>query len=231
MSADTFACIQSTGYKLRTHIAKHLKKRSETIRTALKAYNMAAGAIGAEKLDFKSVINYAFVSQFDLLRDSRQDIRSKPWTKASNRFLMDKLFERDRACEEIIRLNVEVARLRTWIHDEGLDLRAAITTTQESNPTLASEIKEQAERRFRIHERLLKTIQALERTPGFTGTRTPGQSIRKDAVGASPDDFSSLQSPCIDQPDSQPEPPDGGSDDDADEDCLDRVVDVLSNMI
>ncbi|KIO28404.1 hypothetical protein M407DRAFT_36754, partial [Tulasnella calospora MUT 4182] len=162
--------LEGTGYKLRTHIAKHLKKRSETIRTALKAYNTAASTVGAEKLDFKTVINYAFVSQFDLLRDSWQDIRSKPWSKTSNRFLMDKLFERNRAREEIIRLNIEISRLRTWIRDEDQDFRAAISAVRESDPYLAAEIEKQAQRRFRIHEHLLKTLRVLERIPGFTGT-------------------------------------------------------------
>ncbi|KIO19279.1 hypothetical protein M407DRAFT_11467 [Tulasnella calospora MUT 4182] len=223
--------LEGTGYKLRTHIAKHLKKRSETVRTALKAYNTAAGAIGAEKLDFKTVINYAFVSQFDLLRDARQDIRSKPWAQASNRFLMDKLFERDHAREEIVRLNVEVARLRTWICDEDHDFRSVINAMQETNPNLTSEIQEQAQRRFRIHERLLKTLQALERTAGFTGTRTPGQSITKGNATASPSDHSLSQASSVDQPDSRLEPMDGDSDIDADEDHLDRAVHALSNMI
>ncbi|KIO22578.1 hypothetical protein M407DRAFT_39675, partial [Tulasnella calospora MUT 4182] len=171
--------LEGTGYKLRTHIAKHLKKRSETIRTALKAYNAAAGPVGAEKLDFKTVVNYAFVSQFDLLRDSRQDIRLKPWSKASNRFLMDKLFERDRAREEIIRLNVEIARLRTWIRDEDQDFRTAVQVARESDSDqhLANEIEIRAQRRFRIHSRLLRTLHALERVPGFTGACIPGQSV------------------------------------------------------
>lgn len=220
-----------TGYKLRTHIAKHLKKRSETIRTALKAFNSAAAAVGAEKLDFKTVINYAFVSQFNLLRNARQDIRSKPWSKASNRYLMDKLFERDHAREEIARLNVEVARLRTWIRDEDHDFRAAVSSVRDTDGDLAAEIEQQARRRFRIHEHILKTLHSLERTTGFTGTRIPGQSVEWGALEADSDRPSSHPGEgSISQLNSQ-QLSDDESDVDEGEDRLDRVVNALNNMI
>lgn len=200
---------------------------------ALKAYNTAAGAIGAEKLDFKTVIDYAFVSQFDLLRDARQDIRSKPWSKAANRFLMDKLFERDHVREEILRLNIEITCLRTWIRDEDMDFRATISSMHETNPNLASEIEAQARRRFRIHEHLLQTLRSLKRTPGYTGTCTPGQSITRASFQS---DLNSNTSPSTNsetmtRPRDSQHDPNEDSDADAEEDRLDRVVNAFGNMI
>lgn len=191
-----------------------------------------ASTVGAEKLDFKTIINYTFVSQFDLLRDSQQDIRSKLWSIASNRFLMDKLFERDRAREEITRLNVEIAQLRTWIRDEDQDFQAVILAVRESNRYLAAEIENRAQRRFWIHECLLGTLRMLERVPGFTGTRIPGQNIERAAAQAVGDP--SHARACTEVNDSlSPRQHESNEDSDVDagEDRLDRVIDALDNMM
>lgn len=58
-------------YKLRTHIAKHLQARSQTIRRALTAYNLAAGKLKRGKLNFQEVIQMSFLAEFDLLCISR----------------------------------------------------------------------------------------------------------------------------------------------------------------
>ncbi|KAF9033498.1 hypothetical protein BDZ89DRAFT_909016, partial [Hymenopellis radicata] len=61
-----------TGYKLRKHIANALKTRSHAIRTALEKYNAAALVFYPPKptLDWDQVIEYGFLSDFDLLRES-----------------------------------------------------------------------------------------------------------------------------------------------------------------
>lgn len=146
---------------------------------------------------------------------------------------MDKLFERDRAREEILRLNIEVARLRTWIRDEDMHFRAAISSTRESNPDLASKIEAQGQRCFRIHGRLLQTLRSLERTPGYTGTRTPGQSVTEASVQSdlNPNAAPSVNSEAIAQPGDPQNDPGEDSDADAEEDRLDRVVNAFGNMI
>ncbi|KAG8937719.1 hypothetical protein FRC03_007906 [Tulasnella sp. 419] len=54
--------LASTGYKLRTHIAKHLKSRSEAIRTALKAFNAAARSLNPKhmKIEFTDIVKWSF---------------------------------------------------------------------------------------------------------------------------------------------------------------------------
>ncbi|EGO30745.1 hypothetical protein SERLADRAFT_432361 [Serpula lacrymans var. lacrymans S7.9] len=61
-----------TGYALRKHIGKALQARSATIRTALERYNAAAKALSPPRqtLEWKEVVNYTFLSEFNLLRDT-----------------------------------------------------------------------------------------------------------------------------------------------------------------
>jgi hypothetical protein len=65
------------GYALRKHIAQSLQKRSTAVRSALDQYNAAAKALRPPRptLRWEDVVEYAFLSDFDLLRDTRQDIR------------------------------------------------------------------------------------------------------------------------------------------------------------
>jgi hypothetical protein len=48
------------------------------------------------------------LAEFDLLRDTRQDIRQFPWAQPLNREAMNLSFGIKRAKEEILRLNVEI---------------------------------------------------------------------------------------------------------------------------
>jgi hypothetical protein len=119
--------INITGYKLRKHIAKALQSRSQAIRTALDRYNTAARAlpIPRRQLEWKEVVEYAFLADFDLLRDARQDISHRPWATPAGRLAMDLYFKIQRAREEIDRLNIEVKRVATYIRDEKHYLRNA----------------------------------------------------------------------------------------------------------
>ncbi|KAJ7852551.1 hypothetical protein B0H13DRAFT_2238171 [Mycena leptocephala] len=102
--------LSQTGYKLRKHIAKALQARSQAIRTALKSYNIAAAAMvpPGRKLTWSEVVEYAFLSDFDLLHHPERA-----------RLLMDTYFKIERAREEIKRCNIEIRCLVTHIRDEG----------------------------------------------------------------------------------------------------------------
>jgi hypothetical protein len=99
-----------SGYRLRKHIGQALQKRSSAIRTALDCYNTAALALNPPRLPLKwdEVVEYAFISDFDLLRDAHQEIRHCPWATPAGRLAMDTYFKLLRAREEIDRLNVEI---------------------------------------------------------------------------------------------------------------------------
>ncbi|KAG6864435.1 hypothetical protein C0993_008883, partial [Termitomyces sp. T159_Od127] len=63
------------GYKLRKHIGKALKARLQAVRNALDKYNAAACALFPPhpKLSWDLVVEYAFLADFNILLDMRQD--------------------------------------------------------------------------------------------------------------------------------------------------------------
>lgn len=65
------------GYKLRKHIGNALKARSQAVRTALENYNASARALVPPRaeLSWDNVVEYAFLADFDLLADTREDVR------------------------------------------------------------------------------------------------------------------------------------------------------------
>ncbi|EGN92009.1 hypothetical protein SERLA73DRAFT_157266 [Serpula lacrymans var. lacrymans S7.3] len=96
-----------TGYALQKHIGKVLQAQSAAIRTALNHYNTAARALTPPccLLEWKEVIEYTFLSDFDLPHDTRQDMSHQPLATLAGRLAMDFYFKACRACQEIKRLN------------------------------------------------------------------------------------------------------------------------------
>ena len=66
----------SVAYKLREKIGKALKTRAEAIRRALEAYNTAAAQLNPprENLTWSKLMEATTLAEFDLLRNSREDI-------------------------------------------------------------------------------------------------------------------------------------------------------------
>jgi hypothetical protein len=127
---------------MRKHISKALQSRSQAIRSALDRYNAAARLLPTPRrqLDWKEVVEYAFLANFDLLHDVRQDISDRPWATPAGRLAMDLYFKIERAREEITRLNVEICRVATYICDEDHFLRYWETQTRTTDPRLAVHI-------------------------------------------------------------------------------------------
>ncbi|KAJ7291858.1 hypothetical protein C8J57DRAFT_1212280 [Mycena rebaudengoi] len=155
-----------TGYQMRKHIVKALQVRSKSVKSALETYNTAASLIDPpmRQLSWDNVVEYAFLADFDILRDTNTDVQSKPWTRPAYRLTMDKYFRLLWAKEEIQRLNIEIRRHVTWIEDEDLYLRNKEREYMESDVGLSIQISR---------------YWALARKPGFTGTLVPGVSVEK----------------------------------------------------
>ncbi|KAG1719798.1 hypothetical protein EDD22DRAFT_983278 [Suillus occidentalis] len=64
------------------------------------------------------VIEYVFLSDFDLLCDAHQDISQCPWAMPAAHQATDLYFKMCRAKEEVLHLNNKIRRLVTYIHDE-----------------------------------------------------------------------------------------------------------------
>ncbi|KDQ07849.1 hypothetical protein BOTBODRAFT_98234, partial [Botryobasidium botryosum FD-172 SS1] len=137
--------MRGTGYKLRGRLLQAFQRRSRAVQTAVNTYNSAATAFDPPRqaVSFKEVIDLTFLGAFDLLRFARTDIRNRRWTNPAIREAMVDYFRLQRAKEEIIRLNIEARRLRTWVDDEDSHYRKVIDSLQASNPLLAAEIKVQ----------------------------------------------------------------------------------------
>jgi len=163
--------VRGTNYKMRTHIAKHLQSRSKTIKTALSAYNRAVVALKRpqDKLDFNKVIAHDFLSQFDLLRSGRQDIRDKPWAKVENRLLRDTSHKVARAQEEIQRLNVEISRVLNWMQNERKHYHDAIVNAASISPYLAKELHYRLRDMICGHKKIHSSILKCAGLDGYDG--------------------------------------------------------------
>jgi len=123
------------------------------------------------------VVEYAFLSDFDLLRDARQEIQHRPWATPAGRLAMDTYFKLLRAREEIDRLNVEIRRVATHLHDEDQNLRTCEETSRLTDPALAHQIQvhHMLRGRFKAHHEYC--LQGINKMSGFTGTIYPGESL------------------------------------------------------
>lgn len=119
----------------------------------------------------------ASLAEFDLLRDSRSDIRQEPWAKRPNREAMNIHFDMKRAHEEIERLNVEIPRLLTYMYDEHVDYYSAVSRLLVVDPALAHELSSRWMFNDRIHAQIAARLRQTVRLPGFSGTVTSGIRI------------------------------------------------------
>ncbi|KAI0366036.1 hypothetical protein BV20DRAFT_1056040 [Pilatotrama ljubarskyi] len=167
------------GYKLREKIGQALKTRAEAIRNALAAYNKRAAALSLPRsqLNWTQIMNMVSVGEFDLLRDARQDIRSKPWAQASHREAMNVYFDIKRCREEISRLNVEIARLFSSMVDDHVDLTRAADRVRQSDPTLVTELEARRVYLNIINSRIVSWLQKASRLAGFSGKLVYGHRV------------------------------------------------------
>ncbi|KAF7358610.1 hypothetical protein MSAN_01199700 [Mycena sanguinolenta] len=159
------AHMSDTGYKLRKHIAKALQAQSKGVRTALDKYNAAAAALSPPRtqLTWEQIVEYAFLADFDLLREGRQDIRSEPWAQPAGRLAMDQHFKLLRADEEITRLNLEIRQFVTHMVDEERFL-----------------VRLHRMERGRYNALHMDHLVNLSKEDGFTGCISPGVSVCKE---------------------------------------------------
>ncbi|EMD37546.1 hypothetical protein CERSUDRAFT_35523, partial [Gelatoporia subvermispora B] len=159
------------GYKLREKIGKALKARAETIKKALKEYNVRAAKLQPprEPLTWNSIVELVNLADFDLLRESREDIRSKVWAQPANRKAMNLHFNVKRAKEEIDRVNVGIQRLFTAILDEHADFHRAIKVAEQADPVLAHELKQRWRLRDSINADIAARLWQTSQLQGFSG--------------------------------------------------------------
>ena len=176
------------GYKLCKHIAKALQARSQAIRNALERYNAAATMLSPphSTLCWDEVVQYAFLADFDLLRETCQDIRERAWARPAACVAMDQHFRIIHAEEEILRLNIEIRRVITHLQDEEHSLQTKEDHLQQTDPTLAYQLHRYRLERGHFNELHWQRFQKLAVMLGFTGTLEPGNAVDKallDGIG------------------------------------------------
>jgi hypothetical protein len=180
----SLGCIdRRLGYKLREKISKALQTRSGAIKTALQQYNDAAAKLNPPRdpLTWSTVLKAATVADFDLLRDTRTDIRCLPWTEPSRREATTYYFGIKRAREEIVRLNVEITRLLTFMFDTHIDYYHAVQRYIIEDPPLAHSLSQQWQYQDRINESVVCKLVQTSQLRGFTGKLSIGSRIGRDA--------------------------------------------------
>ncbi|KAF8123536.1 hypothetical protein EV363DRAFT_1075379, partial [Boletus edulis] len=153
------------GYKLRQQISKSLQRRSEAIRKAITQYNTQAARLVPPRpsVSWKDIVQYTSLGEFDLLQHTQDDIRDRYWAKPAVREATAKFFKLSRAKEEITRLNVEIRRLRTAIHDEEKAVAETGIGLRESEPLLACELERVFRARTAVNALHLRRLDVIER--------------------------------------------------------------------
>ncbi|KAJ3765228.1 hypothetical protein FB446DRAFT_795258 [Lentinula raphanica] len=161
--------VAGTGYKMRKHISNAMKTRSKSIQTALKSYNEASAALTPPRrlIRWEEILDLTFLSEFDLLRDSREDVREKRWATPKNRQIMLEFFKLIRAEEELQRLHVEIRRLLTFMRDEEHRLSKEVAVLEAENPALALQIRFYREERSRFNSLHRQRLSAIKKLKGF----------------------------------------------------------------
>lgn len=185
---------------MRKHISQAIVRRSAALRTALNTYNQLAQRQSppAPVLEYAQVASYGWLNDFELLKNSRYGVLSKPWAQPVNREHCVKYHKVLRAREELVRLNVEIHRLHAWVEHEDQQLSAVATKLSETQPMLSKEITWFAVQRRRVNDEHRIRLHAIYNLPEYCGpgpyasNNTPhGPEVElelQDKSGVNPDE-------------------------------------------
>jgi len=133
-------------------------------------------------MTWSAVLRAAMVADFDLLRDTRCDIRAMPWAEPARREATSYYFGIKRAKEEIVRLNVEITRLLTFMMDSHVDYFLAVQNQIIINPSLAHELSLAWEYQDHIHEAIVRKLVETSKLQGFSGELCVRQRVGRPAI-------------------------------------------------
>ncbi|KAH9850690.1 hypothetical protein C2E23DRAFT_734479 [Lenzites betulinus] len=171
--------ISQTGYRMRRHIAKNMQTRSRALRNAIITYNIAATALDPPrpKLDWDTVSHYHLLQEFELLNDTRADVRDKPWAQPAVRETVRRARRVARAHEEIASVNLEAQRLHTSIHDEEALFARVLEHLRRTNDLAYGAVLEYTTRRRAASAHVLTSLKTLYALEGFSGNPMPGLRV------------------------------------------------------
>lgn len=177
---------------MRRHIAKNMQTRSRALRNAIQAYNAAAAALEPPRpsLDWDTVSHYQLLQEFELMNETRADIREKAWAQPAVRETLRLAQRLERAREEIVSVNWDARRVHTSIRDEhALFADVVARLKRESSPLLGA-VSEFVTRRRAASAHVMVALQKLYALPDFSGNPIPGTRVGVALPTATiPDDF------------------------------------------
>ncbi|KAF9063513.1 hypothetical protein BDP27DRAFT_1367986 [Rhodocollybia butyracea] len=136
---------------------------------AIETYNNAALSLSPPRqtVSWDEIIEFSFLSEFDILRDAWDDVREKKWATQKNRLLMQQFFKLIGAESELECLHVEIQRLITSMEDEEAKFRSLTLKLKQTNPALALQIEKQGRVRSRFNKLHRQRFHAITKLEGF----------------------------------------------------------------
>ncbi|KAI0798231.1 hypothetical protein C8Q75DRAFT_729359 [Abortiporus biennis] len=151
-------------------------------QTAVNTYNTAAAALDHEKLNWKKAAKYSFLEEFMLLRDTRNDVSDRDWSKPVGREVVKLRRRIQRAHEEVTRCMVEVHRLHTAIVDEDWLFVHIVQQLKNSNDPILPTLQDFVLHRQCVNGQLLSRIAKVYSLQQFTGTCGPSHHLGSDII-------------------------------------------------
>jgi hypothetical protein len=164
-----------------------LQRRSEAIKNTINRYNTQAAKLDPPRppLSWKEIVNYTFIGEFNTLCHSQSEVYSQPWAQTAHHEATIKYFKLCRACEEVIRLNIEVRRLRTSIHDESIHTQKTISLLLMTNPDLAFELQHRWKLHNAINHLHVQHLDAIKNLSVYTGVHGIGTCLASASTSSS----------------------------------------------
>lgn len=109
----------------------------------MERYNRAARALPIPRLTvtINEVLDYLFLGQFELLRESRHNLLEKCWARPAEREAAMAFHKLQRSYEELERCSIEARRLLTFLQDVERELQHQFEKLEETDSDLAHQIQ------------------------------------------------------------------------------------------
>lgn len=128
-------------------------------------------------IKWKEITDYTILGEFDLLCHSRSDIRQERWSQPAYHEATVKYFKLCCAREEVARLNIEIRRLCTAIHDESKHVEQVIAEYLAKDDPLSLELRRLYRMRAAVNAVHLSRLSELEKLPDYMGSLEIGTQL------------------------------------------------------
>lgn len=133
-------------------------------------------------ISWEHVSHINFLEEFNLLHNTRQDIRDKRWSQPAIRELMKSFQRVKRAKEEIERCNIAIRRLYTAALDENDKFSEVLSQLRLVPSPVYGAVNDFADRRRRMNDLILARLEHLAQLQGFSGTCSRGVRLGSNNI-------------------------------------------------